>query len=156
MDKNLKKYRNTLKKRTAACIAFGLAAAALSIIDYYKLFGHDRIESIAMYFRGALILIGVCAMFIIINYVKAFDAEGTLKRLYEEENDPRTKRANAAAGFPMILYTSAVMAAAGVVFAYFNHTIFFALMIAAVVQLLVAVAVRYIYLNVLPQDNDDE
>lgn len=140
----LKKYRGLLKIRTGVCIAFGLFAAALSIADHYKLFGSERTKDFAGWFRAALILLGLGALMVILIYVKAFDAEGTLKRLYNEEHDPAEQRARSLSGLPFTAYFSAVTASAGIIAAYFNRAVFFALFIAATVLILSSMCLKYI------------
>lgn len=151
MDKQLKRYRSLLKKRTAVCIAVGVFAAALSIADHYRLFGHGRVEAFGGWFRAALIVLGLSALLVILNYVKAFDNPGTLKRLYSEEHDEKQQAARARAGLPFTAYFSAAMASAAIIAAYFSRAAFIALFCAALALILSSLGVKYLAENGLPR-----
>ena len=140
-------YLGLLKRRTAVCIGIGIFSAALSIADYYRLFGHGRIESFSALFRAALIVLGLGALLVILNYVKAFDNPGTLKRLYGEEYDEKEQLARKYAGLPFTAYFSAATAAAGIICAYFSRAAFLALYCAAAVMILSSLGVRYAVKN---------
>ena len=147
MEKQLDNYRSVLKRRTAVCIAVGVFAAGLSVAEHYKLFGHERVEAFSGWFRAALVVLGLAALLVILNYIKAFDNPGTLKRLYEEETDEAEQAARARAGLPFTAYFSAAMAVAGIISAYFSRAAFIALYCAAAALILVSLAVRFIVRN---------
>ena len=150
MDKQLERYRSLLKKRTGVCIGVGVFAAALSIMTHYKMKGYARVEPFAGWFRAALIVLGAGALLVILNYVKAFDNPGTLKRLYTEENDEAAKRARSLAGLPFTAYFAAAEAMAGIIAAYFSKAAFIALFSAAAVMILASVGVMYVVRNYFP------
>ena len=85
----------------------------------------------------------------IIRYNRALGDERHLQLLYNREHDERMRLIRQKAGMPILMVTSLGMVVAGVVAGYFNAVVFMTLIGAALIQLVVAVAVKLYYVRVL-------
>ena len=101
-------------------------------------------------FQGGL-LSALCILLavMIIRYNRALGDERHLQLLYNREHDERMRLIRQKAGMPILMVTSLGMVVAGVVAGYFNAVVFMTLIGAALIQLVVAVAVKLYYVRVL-------
>ena len=94
-------------------------------------------------------LLGFCAggllvgVFGMAKFHRALTDDTALRRLYNQEHDERMQAIRAKAGFPVTVFMGAGMIAAGLVATFFNMTVALTLIVAAVVQLLVSVVIKF-------------
>ena len=140
----MENYKKTLKIRIALLAAILLLAAGMGVYDVFW----AQAESVAFDFQCGLVMgIGAGALVLIIRYRRMMADERRLQMFFNAENDERRKAIQAKAGLPMILVTSFLMMLAGSFIGYFNVVVFYTLFVAAMCQLLLAVAVKLIYLR---------
>lgn len=94
-------------------------------------------------------LLGFCAGGLMVGIIGAFRFSRALKddtelrRLYNQEHDERMRAIRAKAGFPVTVFMGMGLIAAGLVATFFNMTVALTLIVAAVVQLLVSVGIKF-------------
>lgn len=89
------------------------------------------------------------ALIRIIRYRKALRNDKELQIQYNKENDERMKAIQAKAGMPMILISSIIMVIAGIIIGYSNMVVFYTLIAAAVIQLVIACITKFIYTKII-------
>ena len=89
------------------------------------------------------------ALIRIIRYRKALRNDKELQIQYNKENDERMKAIPAKAGMPMILISSIIMVIAGIIIGYSNMVVFYTLIAAAVIQLVIACITKFIYTKII-------
>lgn len=145
----MEKFKKVLIKRIIFLIIFALCAVALGV--FHTFFAPVEIISSKVFaFQcGIISALGIMALYLIIQYTKALRNETALKILYNKENDERMKTIKAKAGVPILLVTSILMIAASLIVSYFSLTAFYALFAAAICQMLIACAVKFVYMKIM-------
>lgn len=142
-------YKKVIKKRIWMLSFLVLLAVGLGIFDTFWASAEMKESKIFAFQCGAATALGVFSACLLIHYKKILQNEEDLKIQYNKENDERMKAIKAKAGMPMLLITSIVMIIVGVIAGYFNFTIFFTLIIAAVCQLLTSFVVKLVYMKIM-------
>jgi hypothetical protein len=96
---------------------------------------------------GAITAIGILAMINIIRFSRLLKDKKKLQLQYNRENDEMYKAIRGKVGMPILLITSVIMIIVGVVAGYFNITIFYTLIIAALGQMTISVIVKILYMK---------
>lgn len=89
---------------------------------------------------GSIVLV-----FFIVRYSKAVKNEEKLRILYNQEHDERMSAIRSKAGAPMVVILSLLLVFAGMIAGYFNKTVFYVLICAALGQLLISLVVKFYY-----------
>lgn len=98
---------------------------------------------------GFSIAAGLLFVIRMIYYWKALGDPVALRKLYNQENDERMKVIRAKAGQPLLSITSSLMLIAGAFLGNVDEKVMFALLIAAVVQLLISIAVKFYFIRTM-------
>ncbi|MFH5836761.1 hypothetical protein ACHAL6_11885 [Proteiniclasticum sp. C24MP] len=110
----------------------------------------DLSSGIVKGFQSGLIFgIGILVLVDLIKLSSVVKDDKKLKIAYNRENDERMKSIREKAGMPMLQITSVMMLLAAVTAGYFNTTVFYALAVAAIGQLLVGVIVKIYYMKTM-------
>lgn len=138
--------KKTIIKMVFCCIVTILAA----LFGIFFVFSGDSFtmanDVLAGFQQGLILAMGVLSL---INFMKlsaAVKEEKKLQMLFNKENDERQIYIRKKAGMPMMMFTSGAMILAGVIAGYFNETVFFTLVIAAICQLTVGAAIKVFYM----------
>ncbi len=142
-------YKKVIKKRIWMLSFLVLLAVGLGIFDTFWASAEMKESKIFAFQCGAITALGVFSAYFLIHYKKILQNEEDLKIQYNKENDERMKAIKAKAGMPMLLITSIVMIIVGVIAGYYNFTIFFTLIIAAICQLLTSFVVKLVYMKIM-------
>lgn len=143
----MEQYRKKLRARILWLSLLTLFAALFGIYDVF--FASDAIRNLAVFeFQGGL-LAGICLLTTVntIRYNKIIKDDGRLKLEFNKENDERIKAIKSKAGLPFILILSVFMIISAIIAGYFNATIFYTLVIAAVCQMLISFLIKLIYMK---------
>ena len=138
----MEKFRRTIKTRMALLAVMILFSVALCIYDVFFA-GEVLKESFVWGYQSGLATgMGLVAVFAFIRLRLILRSETKLHLQYNRENDERLKAIRAKSGMPMLLITSVAMLIAGIVAGYFNETVYFTLLIAALLQVLLGITVK--------------
>ena len=96
---------------------------------------------------GALMAICILSSFLVMKYGKIVNDDNKLRLQFNEENDERFRAIRMKAGIPMVPVLSVLTLTAGIIAGYFNVTVFYTLVIAAVCQVLISGAVKLLYMK---------
>ena len=143
----MEKYRKTIKIRMALLAVIILFAMALGVYDVFFASEAAKESFIVGFQIGGVTGMGLVAIFAFIRLGLILADDTKLKRRYNVENDERLKAIRAKSGMPMLLVTSGAMLIAGIIAGYFNQTVFFTLIAAAVCQMLVGAVVKGVNLK---------
>lgn len=137
-------YKKVITRRIALLVVLVLIAVALGIYDVF--FAGDQLQEsfIRGFQMGAVTALGLLAATLMLRYRLLLRDEKSLQREFNRENDERYRAIRAKAGMPMLLFTSVAMIVAGVIAGYFDKAVFFALVMAAVCQLMIGGIVKLI------------
>jgi hypothetical protein len=140
-------YRKKLRSRILWLSALTLFAALFGIYDVF--FASDILKnSMVFEFQGGL-LAGICLLTTIntIRYNNILKDDRRLKLEFNKENDERIKAIKSKAGLPLLLILSVLMIVSAIIAGYFNATIFYTLIIAAVCQALISFLIKLFYMK---------
>lgn len=137
-------YRKALKIRIGLLSLVLLVAAGMSVYGIFRAPASAQASRAFDFQNGLVIGIGAGALGLIMRYRQAMKDEKRLQMFFNAEHDERLKAIRAKAGLPMILVTSFLMLLAGSFIGYFNGTVFYTLLAAALCQLALAAAVKLI------------
>ena len=143
----MEKYRKNLILRIFVLSFVVLISAGLGI---FNIFGTEENikENIIFDFQcGFITAFGLISAILIIRYSKAVKNPDKLKLLFNKENDERLRYIRSKSGMPMILISSVIMILSGTVFGYFNTTVFYTLIVASVLQLIISGILKMIYIK---------
>ena len=145
----MEKYKKIIIVRVFLLEILALLAVALGIYDVF--WATAKVKSIEVFeFQcGITMGLGILALIRIIRYRKTLRSEKELQIQYNKVNDERTKAIQAKAGMPMILISSIVMVIAGIIIGYSNLVIFYTLIAAAALQLVIACTTKFIYVKII-------
>lgn len=135
----MEEFKVKLKTRIKILLIMGIVAVILVVYHIVNsvLYGVSEPSSL-----GSIFLMGMFALAYTFRLSRALKDEKQLKLLYNKENDERLKAIRSKAGMPMLLITSLLIMAVGVVASYFNSIIFYTLFAAALGQLIIGVIVK--------------
>jgi hypothetical protein len=145
----MEKFRKKIIVSTITAGIINLAAIGFCIFDLLII--SERIsfkpenEMLLGFQSGLLLGIGMVALVNIIKYRKALRDQQELQILYNKEHDERQLLITQKAGMPMLVITSSIMVFAGVISGYFNTVVFYTLIAAAMVQLLIGLSAKIYY-----------
>lgn len=143
------KFKKEIRNRRITFSIISALAACACVFDYLVSIGVVMFKPenarILAFQTGFLIGIFFVALAIMLRYASAQKDPKKLQRLYYEEHDERRQLIKRKAGMPMLGITSGVLVFAGVFAGYFNNIVFYTLVAAAAVQMLIAVSVKLYY-----------
>lgn len=145
------KYRNKVRIKMVLLALLALTGVALGIYNVFfegKSGASGFSEGMLSGFRtGMAVGIGGFALIQMIGLGKAILDEKALKELYNKEHDERLRAIRAKAGMPLLLITSVLMLIAAMIAGPLSVPIFYTLLIASSVQLLISLFVKMYYLK---------
>lgn len=145
------KYRNKVRIKMVLLALLALTGVALGIYNVFfegKSGASGFSEGMLSGFRtGMAVGIGGFALIQMIGLGKAILDEKALKELYNKEHDERLRAIRAKAGMPLLLITSVLMLIAALIAGPLSGPIFYTLLIASSVQLLISLFVKMYYLK---------
>lgn len=149
----MEKYRNKIKSNIMISIIIVVSALCLNIFNLLINSGRISIKiedtRLLDFQAGLLSGIAVIALILIYRYSKALKSPDKLKELYNTQNDERKSVIKHKAGLPMIAITSCIMIFAGIIAGYLNTIVFCTLIFAAVIQLILALAVKSYFMKTM-------
>ena len=138
-------YRKTIKRRIALLSLVIALFAGILLYDQFLASAALK-DSIVFSFQcGFASAASIGIVFLIVRYSKAVNDEEKLRILYNQEHDERMSAIRSKAGVPMVLILSLLQVFAGMIAGYYNETVFYALLLAATVQLLISIMVKFYY-----------
>ena len=138
-------YRKTISRRIAL---FSLVIALfVGILLFNQFFASAALkDSVVFSFQCGFASAGsIVLVFFLARYRRALKNEERLRLLYNQENDERMRAIRSKAGVPMVLILSLLLVFAGILAGYYNETVFYALVLAALGQLLISLVVKFYY-----------
>lgn len=138
------------KKLTFRIAIFTIVLLLFLAILLYNQFGASATlkNSLSFSFQCGLSAAGsVVLAFQLMKYRNALKDETKLRVLYNKENDERMTAIRTKAGVPMTVILSMCLVLAGIIFGYFNETVFCVLICAALFQLFASGAVKLYYMS---------
>lgn len=140
-------FRKEMKRRMVLLsICFVLLGSIAGILSMNQ--GMMQ-ESIYGFQLGIVFGLLALAAVYVVRLRIAMRNETKLRMLYNEEHDERMKLIRSKAGMPMLLMTSSLLLIAAVVFGYFNSTIFYTLVLAAMFQLTLGAVIKLYYMKTI-------
>ena len=140
-------YRKKVKFRIVILMIALLVFVAILL---YNQFGASASlkNSLSFSFQCGFSAAGsVVLAYSLIKYRRALTDETKLRILYNQENDERLTAIRTKAGIPMTVILSMLLVLAGIIFGYFNETVFCVLICAALFQLFASAAVKLYYMK---------
>lgn len=138
---NLDKYRDKLRRRVwlirMMWLVYLLLVAATHLAGE-AVTEHPAFAGLMGASAGGLLV----AMAGLSRFSRALKDDTALRRLYNQEHDERKQAIRARAGFPVVVWLGCGMMAAGLIATFFSMTVALTLVIAAVAQLLVSLAIK--------------
>lgn len=141
----MESYRKSI---TLRIVFFSLAIALfVGILIYNQFFAFEALKkSVVIGFQCGFASAGtIVLVFCIVRYRQTLASEEKLRLLYNQEHDERMSAIRSKAGVPMVLILSLLLAFAGMIAGYFNETVFYVLILAALGQLFISAAVKLYY-----------
>ena len=143
----MEQFRKKLKTRICLLSALSLVTALLGVYDEF--FAPESLKNMNVFgFQmGATIAICFLALINIFKYSRILKDDNKLRLEYNKENDERTKTIKIKAGIPILPVLSILMIISGIIAGYFNVTVFYTLIIAAMCQVLISGMIKLIYMK---------
>jgi hypothetical protein len=145
------KFRIKIKQRMFLGGIFCAFTAGLGILQQLGIFEKPgffkKYELLSSFQLGFLIGIGLVAVFMMFKMGNALKDETKLKILYHEEHDERLSLIRQKSGMPMLAITSCIMIFAGIIAGYVNEIVFFTLIAAAILQIIISLFVKLYYMK---------
>ena len=145
------KYRIRIKWRMYFGVVIIVFSVGLGIIDQIGLFDKmgffKKHEELWTFQLGFLTGIGLVAVVMMFKYGKALQDNAKLQMLYNKENDERLGLIKQKSGMPMLMITSVIMIFTGVIAGYVNEIVFYTLILAAMLQMILGVMVKIYYMK---------
>ena len=139
----MENFKKRVIKRKRLLSIFILMICGLILLDVFIMNNLHHTGSFIYSFQfGLMIGLELLAIINVIKIDKALKDNKKLKMLYNKENDERLKYIRSKAGMPLLMINSIIMIISGIVAGYFNTIIFFTLLIAAMIQLIIGVSVK--------------
>ena len=147
----MENYKKVMSRRIKLLSGLVLVTVAIGVIGFLKtetLDNKNMTDGIVWGFQfGLLCAMGLLSVVLIIKLRTVLKDDKKLKILYNKEHDERLKAIRNKAGMPMLMVTSLFMLIAAIIAGYFNITVFYTLVITAMVQLLVGALVKIYYMQ---------
>ncbi len=143
----MEQFRKKLKLRILWLSILSFITALAGVYDVF--FVSETLMNMTVFeFQGG-VLAAICILssLNIIKYNKILKDDSKLKLEYNKENDERFKTIKSKAGLPIVLVLSILMIMSGIIAGYFNITIFYTLIIAAMCQILISGFIKLIYIK---------
>lgn len=141
-------FRKKVIRRKRLLSIFILLFCVFILVDVF-VFGHNQNSGssfqngmIYSFQFGLMFGLEILAIMNVIKLNKSLDNDKKLKLLYNKENDERLKLIRSKAGMPLLMINSIIMIISGLIAGYFNTIIFFTLIIAATIQLLIGATIK--------------
>jgi hypothetical protein len=96
---------------------------------------------------GLIFGFGILSLYLLCKYGIAIKDDTKLKILYNKEYDERQNLIRQKAGMPMLMITSGIMIFAGIIAGYISESVFYTLILAAMVQLTLGATVKIYYMR---------
>ncbi len=143
----MEQFRKKLKSRILWLAALTFMTALVGVYDVF--FASETLKNMAVFeFQGgALAAICILSSLNIIKYNNILKDDKKLELECNKENDERFKTIKSKAGLPIVLVLSILMIISGIIAGYFNITIFYTLIIAAMCQILISGFIKLIYMK---------
>lgn len=143
----MEQFRKKLKTRIYLLLVLSLVTALLGVYDVF--FAPETLKNMNVFeFQmGASVAICILSLLNIFRYSKVLKDDKKLKLEYNKENDERTKAIKTKAGIPILPILSILMIISGIIAGYFNITVFYTLIIAAMCQVLISGMIKVIYMK---------
>ena len=141
----MEKYKKGIIIRVFLLSVLALLAVGLGIYDVFWATDEVKASEIFEFQCGITTALGILALIMIIRYHKTLRSEKELQIQYNKENDERMKAIRAKAGMPMVLIFSVVIIIAGILIGYSNIVVFYALIVTAALQLVIACITKFVY-----------
>lgn len=149
----MEKFKGRIKGRIVMFSGMSLIAVLLGIYNSLYLSNLSKetmSDGIVLGFQFGLILgIGMLSLIQMIKLSTVIKDEKKLKILYNKEQDERMKAIRSRAGMPMLMVTSILILAAAIIAGYYNITVFYTLIITAIIQLTIGVIVKLYCINTM-------
>ncbi|MDO5559260.1 MAG: hypothetical protein Q4F95_06630 [Oscillospiraceae bacterium] len=143
----MENYKKKLKIRIFLFAVLVALSVAAIVYDVFFADAHSRDSMMHGFETGAAVSLGFCGALMMSRYISTLKDEKKLRLEYNRENDERMKAIRSKAGIPILPVTSVLMITAGIILGYVDTTIFITLVAAAIVQLSVSLAVKFIYIK---------
>lgn len=143
----MEQFRKKIKSRMLWLSALSLITALFGVYDVF--FASDTLRNMeAFEFQGgALAALCLLSSLNIMRYNKILRDDTKLKMECNKENDERFKAIRSKAGLPNVMVLSILMIIAGIIAGYFNVTVFYTLIIAAICQILISGFIKLIFMR---------
>lgn len=145
----MEKYKKIMIVRMFLLSILALLAVGLGIYDVFLATAEIKASEIFEFQCGITTAFGILALLRIIRYRKALRNDKELQIQCNKENDERIKAIRVKAGMPMILISSIIMIIAGIIIGYSNMVVFYTLIAAAVIQLVIVCITKFIYTKII-------
>lgn len=145
----MEKYKKIMIVRMFLLSILALLTVGLGIYDVFLATAEIKASEIFEFQCGITTAFGILALLRIIRYRKALRNDKELQIQCNKENDERMKAIRAKAGMPMILISSIIMIIAGIIIGYSNMVVFYTLIAAAVIQLVIVCITKFIYTKII-------
>ena len=143
-------YKNVIKIKMACSFVIAMVAVMLDVCFVFTKFSFaPNNAEVSDFQQGLILAIGVLSLINFIKYSATLKSEQKMQLLYNNENDERQRLIRQKAGMPMLMIVSAIMIFSAIVAGYFNSTVFYTLVIAAIIQLTLGVAVKLYFMKKL-------
>lgn len=145
----MENYKKTLIKRIWLLAVLVLFAVCVLIINVSFASIRPKIPEVLGFQCSLSATLGAFAVFTILRLSIILHNDRMLQIEYNREKDERMKAIRSKAGMPILLITSILMIAAGILFGYSNIMIFYTLTGAAAVQLVISCIVKFVYMKIM-------
>lgn len=140
-------YKKKLRARILWLAALSIITSLFGIYDVF--FASEATKNSKMFEFQIGMLAAICLLSTIstIRYNNILKDDSKLKLEFNKENDERYKAIKSKAGLPMVLILSILTIISAIIAGYFNITIFYTLIIAAMCQMLISGFIKLIYMK---------
>lgn len=145
----MEKYKKIVAIRICFLTIGALFAVGLGIFNVFFATSEIKASEVFGFQCGLAVGLGFLAIILIMRYSKALRNDKALQIQYNKENDERMKTIRAKAGMPMLLISSILMIGVGLLISYSNFVAFYTLIAAAIVQMVMACMVKFIYTRLM-------
>lgn len=145
----MEKYRKTIIMRIILLSILALFGVGLGLFDIF--WAQENLNNTVLFcFQcGFSVALGIVATIWVMRYSAIVRDNNKLQLQHNKENDERMKAIKSKAGLPVVLILSVILISVGMVVGYFNATVFYALIAVASGQLLISLAIKFIYMRIL-------
>lgn len=135
-------YKKVLKVRIVLCGILAIIMMGLGVWEFMLLEAGTHNNEILAFQLGIVVGIVFLSIMVLIRTCRILRDEKKIQEEYIRVNDERYKAIRGKAGVPIILITSILMVIAGIVAGYFNITVFWTLIAAAICQMIISIVVK--------------